>query len=199
MALPRRNLVVRILYILLMLGMLAFLISVTMSAFEYDASQTGSTPPAATESRPGEQVENMSAFRIAGISRNFGPDADLEAGIAGLWGEFGAYDYAAATNTTDPLTVYVAYVRQSPSNMRMRVTIGYPVGDDFAASDGRLRVAQLPAARRLAMPSASALEYWTAAQSAQYTALADFDIYQLDPNYQVSSHMAYPAIKGGNN
>ena len=195
MPLPKRNIIIRLAYGGLMIGMFAFLIGVSVTTYEEYATYQAAPAQAVPRPDPSQFGQQVDGFLIAGVGATVRLDADTERQINALWEQFAGQDFATLTGTREPKTVYVAYSRARPDASQMTVTIGYPVPASFSGDSG-ISITSIPGATRMEVRAKSALDFWFAEHGTgpSLSRRADFDIYQLDDKYNIAGLVSYPAL-----
>lgn len=195
MPLPKRNIIVRIAYGGLMIGMFAFLIGVAITTYEEYAAYQASPDQTASSSDYAPFGQQIVGFRIAGVGATVRLNANAEQQINALWEQFAGRDLATLTGTRKPKTVYVVYTRTRPDAESMTVTIGYPVATSFSG-ESWMSITRVPDAKRMEVRAKSALDFWFTGQGTDpsLSRRADFDVYQLDENYNIAGMVSYPAL-----
>lgn len=202
MALPKRNIALRILYGIAILGMFGFLFWQSLP-FDADGKNLFSDErPSVTGSSTTEQLidtvekryETVKLYtrKVGGITRTLDLSTHLNSQIDQHW-----LDFANSPLATDlPLhnqQVYAVYHHYDSQRSTVQLTLGFI----HAGNRQYPSVVTLAAGRYLKLPRIGVLEGWQQAETLPGTLRlqTDYEIYQLDPDFQPASQITFLALK----
>lgn len=198
MALPKRNVVLRIIYGLAMLGMFGFLF---WQSVPFDANGnnlfSNNAPTEASSSTalpPQKRYETVKLYtrKVGGITTTLDLSEPLESQINQHWLNF-ANSPLAADLPQHNQQVYAVYHHYDSQHSVVQLTLGFiHVGDRQYDT-----VVTLAAGLYLKLPHQSVLEGWQQADTFPGALRfdADYEIYHLNPDFQPESQITFLALK----
>ena len=198
MALPKRNLGLRILYGISMLGMFGFLFwqSLPLDANGNNllSSEKSSvvTPSTATTPKKHYQTVKHDTRKVGGITTTLDLSKHLNNQIDQHWLDF-AHSPLAADLSQHNQQVYAVYHNYDEQRSTVQLTLGFVHIKDRQYSSE----VTLAAGRYLKLPRTSVLEGWQQAETLPKALRfqADYEIYQLDPDFLPKSQITFLALK----
>ncbi len=212
MSLPKRNLFIRLLYGLSIIGMFAFMVWIAWPANNYfsdvaaaDTAKHNGEKSTATHVRPAsvladttetDQLTEDNQLLIAGLGQTINLNANIEKQIGQHWEKFARLNISRQMTAKDPLQVVAVYHQYDNQRNQFRLTLGYRT-TKAVATEGLLDTVKLSNGAYLKRPDASVLDYWQAPEKTQQRLKleADYEEYQLDEQYQILSQTAFLAVQ----
>ncbi len=191
--LPERNPVVLAIYALLMLsmfGIIAWLvIPYTEEGQPLFPSSSADHTPQTLAIQPGE------VMTIIGFGARLDLSREVEPQIEQLWQQLNTRNLASELQPQQPLNFYLAYHSYSPTNNSVAVVLGYPSQHTGYPPTGLAQISII-GERYITLHNSSVLDGWLKADSLKQRLKysADFEIYQLDRDYNVQTMTAYLSI-----
>lgn len=198
MALPKRNIALRILYGMSMLGMFGFLF---WQSLPFDANgknlfanQRPSVPDSSTTHTAVKRYETVKLYtrKVGGITRTLDLSTHLNSQIDQHWLDF-ANSALAADLPLHNQQVYAVYHNYDGQRSTVQLTLGFI----HAGNRQYPSVVTLAAGRYLKLPRISVLDGWQQAETlpGPLRLQTDYEIYQLDPDFQPESQITFLALK----
>lgn len=198
MALPRRNIGLRILYSISMLGMFGFLfwqsLPLDANGNPLLASEKPSVVRPATATTPEQRYQTVKhdTRKVGGITITLDLRENLNSQIDQHWLNFARSPLAADLSQHNQ-QVYAVYHNYDEQRATVQLTLGFVHARDQQYSS----VVTLAAGRYLKLPRTSVLEGWQQAETLPGVLRfqADYEIYQLAPDFQPESQITFLALK----
>jgi len=200
MTLPKRNLALRVIYSLSMVGMFVFL---GWQALAYDSApptaaiSTGNTAPLSVaqspvvDKQPQPMIHQQQALAVHGLSSVLNLDDDLDSQINQLWLRF-AYS-SLAEQLPDNAEVYAVYTDYDRQSNQLKLTLGLTSG---TGAETQSSIAIAPG-DYLSVADKTVLAFWqqpgTRAHKQRF--LSDYEIWTLDGQLQPVKVTAFIGIK----
>ncbi|TQV87156.1 GyrI-like domain-containing protein [Aliikangiella coralliicola] len=207
MTLPRHNLILRTAYILLVLFMFAFMGMLvraywpepeSFSYSESEAEQVNSSDKLTgrvsthTNEASSENVRFLSTTKVLGIRKNLYLNRDIPMQMESLWAELYAtklHDWFPAEN--GKRSIYLVYSQYDEEQQSVELTLGFEVGDEGENATGFASIS-LPQGNYVSRNSV--LESWQNPGELALKYEVDFEVYEVNAQFQVLSQRAYLAI-----